>query len=490
MILTGELLKEIAEDVCSTARRLSRTEDYERYLMYHGKTCEIIKKAIYKEFKTPETVNELIARLIPINITQKIISKLAGIYVQNPLRKVVDENNSDSELMEEYIEELSLNQRMKEANRYFKLFKRNLMECFVDEYGCPDVRNLPRHTYEVFSYSRLTPNRPDVIVKILRDDQNVSKIRLAVWSNESHFVIDGKGDVIFDEMLQMRNPDGINPYGKMPFVYINESSDTVDPISDDDLVRMAVVIPLLLTDICFATKYQSWSMIYTVGYDGVVPSNPNSVVPMQYGPDGQTPSIGQIKPDVDTDKVVSLVKTLLAVLLTTKNLSVGALKMNLDSNDVASGISKMIDSADSVEDKADQQAYFEKAEKEFWELLAFYMIPYWRQNGMLKDEFNKEFSQMFEMDIYFMQAKVMISEMEQIEISKARYDAGFSTMDYELSQLYPQLTKEQRAELAEEIEEEKTKTSQSLVDAVDGTEIDTMDEGANGVESDVQTEPA
>jgi CYTH domain-containing protein len=109
---------------------------------------------------------------------------------------------------------------------------------------------------------------------------------------------------------------------------------------------------------------------------------------------------------------------------------------------------------------------------------------------MLKDEFNKEFSQMFEMDIYFMQAKVMISEMEQIEISKARYDAGFSTMDYELSQLYPQLTKEQRAELAEEIEEEKTKTSQSLVDAVDGTEIDTMDEGANGVESDVQTEPA
>lgn len=478
MILTQELLKDIANNVCSTHRREARMEDYKRYLMFNGKTADIIKEAICREFKNPETVNELIARLIPINLTQKIITKLAGIYVQSPLRATKDENETDGKLMEQWVEVLNLNQRKKEANRYFKLYKRNLEETFVDESGTPHVRNLPRHTYEVFSMSTLTPNRPDVVVKILKDDKVNSKMKLAVWSSESHWICDGVGDVIQADMDEMNNPYGVNPYGVLPFVYINESSDSVDPLADDDLLKMSVAIPLILTDICFATKYQSWSLIYTIGYSGNIPSNPNSVVPLDYGPEGQTPSIGQIKPEVDTDKVLTLVKSLMAMLLTTKNLSIGALKMNLDSADVASGISKMIDSADSVEDKTDQQAFFEKAEKELWALLSKTMIPYWRSNGLLRDDLNSEFSPAFEMDIFFMQPKIMISEMEQIEISKARLDAGFSTLDYELSQIYPQLTAEQREELAENIREEKQGNAERAVSKIDELE-DEVEEGSD-----------
>jgi hypothetical protein len=490
MILSEKLLKTIAEEVCSPHRRDARLEDYKRYLMFNGKTAEIIREAISREFKNPETVNELISRLVPINLVQKIVTKLSGVFVQPPLRKVQDESVSDSELMDAYIEELNLNQRQKEANRYFKLFKRNLQELFVDEAGTPHVRNLPRHTYEVFSLSSLTPNRPDVIVKILADDKVSSKVKLAVWSDESHWVVDGAGQIKWDDMNNMGNPEGINPYGVLPFVYVNESSDSVDPLADDDLLKMAITIPVMLTDICFATKFQSWSLIWTLNYDGTIPSNPNSVISMNASIDEQKPEIGQIKPDVDTDKVITLIKTLVAVLLTTKNLSVGALKMNLDSSDVASGISKMIDSADSVEDKTDQQSFFEKAEKDLWNLLAFHLIPYWRQNGMLKDELNKEFSKAFEMDIFFMEPKVMISEMEQIELSKARYDAGFSTMDYELSQIYPQLTAEQREELAAAIELEKQGKQQRMVEDIDGIaeeEEDEEDEDTDGTgsESDV-----
>lgn len=480
MILSEALLKSICEEVSSNHRREARLEDYKRYLMFCGKTAEIIKEAISREFKNPETVSELIARLVPINLVQKIITKLAGVFVQAPLRAVKDDSESDSELLELYVEKLNLNQRQKEANRYFKLFKRNLQELYVDEFGTPHVRNLPRHTYEVFSMSSLTPNRPDVVVKILKDDKFVDKMRLAVWSDQSHWIVDGNGKIIFEEMEAMNNPEGVNPYGALPFVYVNESSDSVDPLADDDLMKMAITIPVLLTDICFATKYQSWSMIWTIGFDGNVPSNPNSVIPMEYGPNGETPSIGQIKPEVDSDKVLQLVKSLIAILLTTKNLSVGSLKMNLEGSDIASGISKMIDSADSVEDKNDQQAFFEKAEKDLWKLLAFNMIPYWRANGMLTAELDREFSKTFEMDIFFMQPKVMISEMEQIEISKARYDAGFSTMDYELSQIYPQLTKQQRAILAKEIKMEQGQKMSSVVDDVDGTEEDDVEDSNEG----------
>jgi hypothetical protein len=226
-------------------------------------------------------------------------------------------------------------------------------------------------------------------------------------------------------------------------------------------------------------------MIYTIGDVGEVPSNPNSVLPMNFGPNGEKPEIGQIKPEVDTDKVIGLVKTLVAMLLTTKNLSVGAVKMNLDSGDMASGISKMIDSAESVEDKKDQQAFFEQAEAELWWLLSKYMIPFWRANNMIKPELNKEFSPTFEVSVFFREPKVMMSEMEQIEISKARLDNGFSTLQRELEILYPQMTREEVVKLRLEIEAGKSIREQQQIDEIDQT--DDVIETDNGLESNLQS---
>lgn len=482
MILNDTLLKQIAERVNEPSRAKARVEDYKRFLLFNGSTQEIVKEAIAREYAKPETVEELSARIIPINICTKIITKLSGVYTQAPLRRVSDRSVSDTQLLEEYVEYMCLDQRMKEANRYFKLFKRNLMEIYVDDLGEPYVRNLPRHTYEVFSFSSLTPNRPDVVVKIVMDDRDPSKQILHVWSDESHFVVNGRGTIIPSD------GDGSNPYGKLPFVYINESSFSCDPIPDDDLMRMSIAIPVILTDICWATKYQSNSILWTIGDVGTIPSSPNSVVAMNYGPDGQKPEIGQITPSVDTDKVISMVQTLVAMLLSTKNLSVNTVQANLDASNVASGISKMIDNAESVEDKKDQQEYFRKAEHDLWELISKYMVPYWRNAGLLKPEINKEFSQAFEVDVYFTEPKVLITEQEQIEISKARLEAGFSTLKMELEALYPQLNEEQIEELIIEIEAEKQNKQVQTIEGIDGPDMASQDSYNSDEFNDVRKE--
>lgn len=468
MILIDTLLKQIAERVNEPSRARARLDDYKRFLLFNGSTQEIVKEAISREYAKPETVEELSARIIPINICTKIITKLSGVYTQAPLRRVSNKNVSDTELLEEYIEEMSLDQRMKEANRYFKLFKRNLMEVYVDNYGCPYVRNLPRHTYEVFSFSSLTPNKPDVVVKIVHDDKDPSQQVLHVWSMESHYVMNGRGTIIRSDDQEQ----GVNPYGKLPFIYINESSFSCDPIPDDDLMRMSIAIPVILTDICWATKYQSNSIMWILGDVGTIPSAPNSVVSMTYGPNGEKPEIGQIKPEVDTDKVISMVQTLVAMLLSTKNLSTSTVQAQLTASSAASGISKMIDQAESVEDKKDQQEYFRKAEHELWYLISKYMVPYWRATNSLKPELNKEFSSQFKVDVYFVEPKVMITEMEQIEISKARLDAGFATLKMELENLYPQLNDEQVKELVLEIEADKQSKQQQTIGEIDGEEVE------------------
>jgi hypothetical protein len=472
MILTEELLKDIAKTINDTHRRMARTEDYKRFLMFNGSTEAIIKEAISKEYSKPETVETLSSRVIPINFTGKIISKLAGCYIQRPIRRVVINNTSDSELLELYVEKMCLDQRMKEANRYFKLFKRNLMEFYVDEDGMPFVRNLPRHTYEVLSFSNVTPNKPDVVIKIVEDDKVDDKQVLQVWTAESVYKINGRGNIIIDE----NNPNGVNPYKKLPFVYINESSYSVDPIPDDDLMRMSIAIPVILTDLCWAAKMQSNSIIWTLGEVGTISSAPDTVVAMTYGPDGQKPEIGQLKPEVDTDKVLTMVQTLVALLLSTKNLSVGTVKANLTTDNAASGISKMLDSAESVEDKKDQQEYFEKAEKQMWKLIKENLIPVWRKQNLLQPDFNKEFSRVFEIDIYFTEPKVMFTEQEQIETSKLRLESGFSTLRMELAAIYPQLSADQVEELEMEIEEDKKKKSEDQIEEIDGLEMQTGDE--------------
>ena len=472
MIIDKDMLVKIAQSVNEPGRKAARVEDDKRFKMFHGSTEEIIKEAIAREYTEPETVNELSGRLIPINLFKPIIIKQAGVYVQGPIRSVINQNTSDTELMEDYVDAMCLDQRMKEANRYFKMFKRNLMEVYVDEYGYPYVRNLPRHSYEVFSFSSVTPNRPDVVVKIIHDDKMFDDQVFSVWSDSSHWVIDGRGQIKADDMAGMNNLEGVNPYQKLPFVYINESSHCVDPIPEDDLMRMSIAIPLILTDISWATKYMSNSILWTVGFAGKISTAPNSQTNLQFGPNGERPEINQIKPEVDTDKVISMVQTLVALLLSTKSLSVNTVQTTLDASNAASGIAKMLDNAESVEDKKDQQEYFEKAEKTLWRLLRDNLIPAWRAQQNITSELNREFSKDFEVDVMFMEPKVMITELEQIEISQKRMAAGFSTLEMELTHIYPQKNADQITELVFAIEDEKAKARQTQAEGIDGLPVE------------------
>jgi hypothetical protein len=448
-------------ELCSSDRRAERVQDHKKWLMLNGHTHEILKEEIAREFKKPETIEDLQARILPLNILRKINEKQSGVYNEPPIRNVVDKNTDDEALVQSYTEVMALNLRMKEANKYFKLNKRTLMEVYANEKGEPQVRNLPKHTYEVYSFSKLSPSMPQLVCVILNDDKiDAEKSLFALWTDESYMVVNGRGDIKFDIMQELNNAELVNPYGKLPFVYINESSLSVDPIQNDDLVKASIVVPLIITDLCFAQKYMSWGIIYTIGEVGDVPVNPNSVLPMQYGMDGQKPEIGTIKPEVDTDKVLMLVKTIIAIVLSTNNLSVGSIKFDLNAQDVASGVAKILDSAESIEDKRDQQGYFHKAEKDLWSLLKDYMVPYWRQTNKLSEEFNKEFSQSFEIQVIFQEPKALVSDQEKVDLAKKRLESGFSTLARELAFLYPHMSREEIANLEQEILDERDMIAQ------------------------------
>lgn len=463
--LDDSFFKRALDELQSVENKRLLDDDIDRSMIYNGQIKEVVTEAIRTEFKKPETIRELQHRLIPINIVQKVVNKLGQVYIEPPVRKPSDRNEDDLELVGIYEDKMNLNTKMKTANRHFKLYKRALVEIYLDKFGRPNVRPIDRPAFHVFSDSAVSPEIPEAVLKIVQWDEIEPRNSILEWWTESEFKItDGKGNPINAVMAGLEN-DGVNPFGTLPFVYINESITQLCPLPDDDLLKNGIAIPLLLSDLSFATKYQSWGLIYTVGVDGEIPFNPNSVINLDFGEDGQTPSINTVKPDVDIDKMLTFIETLVAMLLSTKNLSAGTVQGKLAASNVASGISKMLDNAETLEDRKEQTQYFIDAEKQIWYKLAHHMIPYWRSKNLIKDdEMNDEFSDAFELAIHFPEPKVIQTDQEKMSQAKFRIDNGFSTLKRELQKLNPSMSELEIDALVDEIREEKQSKLKELAD--------------------------
>jgi hypothetical protein len=476
-LLTEQFIKDKIELLSDPYYKTLRSDDLKRSNLYGGQVKSVVQDAIMEEFKKPETVTELNNRLIPINLSQKILNKLAQVYKTKVVRKAKDRHEGDQENIEFLEESMRIDTIMKESNVHFKNYKRDLLEPYVNEKGEIKLRTLDRHTYEVFSHSLLSPHIPDTVIKILQwDDSDPKNSLLAFWTDEQFLIVNGKGEIAQQTMLELNNLDGVNPYGVLPFVYINQSTQDVIPIADDDLLRMSVAIPLLLSDLAFSIKYQAWSVIYTVGLDGDLPMNPNSVINLERDEEGNSPEINSIKPEIDIPNVLKYIESLIAMLLTTKNLSVSSVSGKLEANNAASGISKMLDNAETMEDRKDQQQYFVQAEKELWKKLAFNLIPVWIKQGILNNDNKMKFSKDFDIEILFVEPKPIVSEKEMIETASLKIDKSLSSRRREIQNLNPNMSADEVDMLLEEIDEEKSENMLRLQEEMTDGEDESEDE--------------
>lgn len=452
--------KEISEIINNSSNIERLEKEQERYDMYHGRLRDYIKKAIQREFILAETVRQLINRIIPANITQKVVNALAKVYITAPQRSPVNEMNKDQESIDSLTKAMDLNVLMKNANQYFKLSKHFCIEPFVN-LGVPQMRVLAAHNYTPISDDPVDPTRATYIVKHVKwgnsKEGDKKSHRHVVWSDTEHYTMDGDGNIISDP----NNPDNVNPYGILPIVYQRSQRDELIPIEDDDLVYMQVAVCLLLTDLAFATKYQAWSLIYILNSQAQnINFNPNSVIFLPANKEGTpSPEIGTIKPNIDSDAMLRQVETLIALLLSTKSLKSSAMSLNVET--AQSGISKALDSAETMEDRTEQQAYFVEAEQKLFEIIK-HQLPVWRSAGMLSDKYNTlSLTEDFELSVRFPTPKPIQSEKETVEVETMKLDKGFTTKKRALAVVNADLTSEQVDELEIEINKEKQESTEN-----------------------------
>lgn len=362
----------------------------EKLRIYQGELVPFID-AILKKRLAENYYNQIKDSIIPINILPRIIDKMAKAYLKSPTRIV----QSEQELLDEASFYLDVDAQMNMADEFANLFKAYAIELFEED-GYPNMRILPFDRFLPMSRDRKNPLKVTDFIKFMGKvshngkDQNLYHIY-----TDTHFlpILQDEAEPYYPDL---EGNDGVNPLGRIPFVYGNRSRQNLIPVQDTDLIQMTKVIPVTLTDLGGAIMFQCFSVIYGINLQVEnLTFTPNAFWSFKGDPMAQQPpQIGTIKPEVDVDKVLNFVQTKLSMLLETKGVRVGSIGQ-IDRGQFSSGIAKIIDEADTSDIIDKSKKFFIKEEKDFWDLFRL-KNNYWFKNvdgyklGLLSDDFEPE----------------------------------------------------------------------------------------------------
>ncbi len=418
--------------------------------VFHGNLMQYIMADLKKSL-SPQSFIQQCYRLAPINILPKIIDKLTNIYQTPVIREVQDGKESDSELLSWYVEKMSANDALNQANEYYNLTKASLIYPYVAKEK-PALRVIQNDKFAVYSNDPIEPEKPTHI--ILFGDKDGDTDIYWTWTDTQFMVSDSEGKVRTDLMASFDNQLGINPIGRLPFIYVNESRNHLLPPQDTDTMTMVKLLPVMLSDLNLASMFQCFSIIYGIDVsDQALTFSPNAFWSLKSDPTSdKKPEIGTIKPQVDYDQVLNLVQSQLSMWLSTKGIRAGSMG-TLTTDNVSSGISKFIDEMDTFEARQKQVATFQKADQELWDLVLNYMHPYWSETGMIDNP--ARFTPSAKVSVTFALQLPQQTRGQVVRDVKEEYASGFLSRRRALKKLNPEMTEAEVDELLAEIDAER-----------------------------------
>jgi hypothetical protein len=454
-----EFRKEIAKYIRSQSDRIQYNSDI--FSIMEGNMKYLLENRMRVDLGTKSFLSAA-NRQAPINVFRKVIDRLTRIYQSTVVRSVENGTDQDTELLQWYEETLNLNAKLGKNNENFNAYLYSLLniglkDSSLSQFKVPFIRSIPNHQFLIMNASNVDPTEPSVIITFMAPRKNAQGQREEVFyvSTDSQFVIiNESGDILTDLMMEMEQT-GENPYGVTPYVYANNSEDNVMPEIQTDSIDMALLIPLLLTDLNYAVKFQAFSMFVAIDIDDQkIEISPNSILSFKSSPTGENPSFDSIKPTVDIDQVLKLAGSTMGLWLSSKGLRPSSIG-GLSADAAASGISKIIDEADTYESIKRQITVYQQFEKNFWEKLLRYMHPRWVAAGVISNR--TLFSSDARVVTKFTRPVPLQTRGELVKELEAEITAGLISVRRALSVLNPEMKDDEIDSLLAEVEEERPK---------------------------------
>ena len=452
------MLKHEIKDLLTDIKQRQGYIDHNEKLIdiYEGNLAPYVEAELGKQL-SEKSLEGAIGRIPPINILTKLVDKLSRIYQENPVRSVPDGSDSDAELLKWYEQCFKINATMNQSNEFFNMSKSTLIEPYLYK-GKPKLRAVPNDRFIVWSNDVFNPMEVTHVV-ILHSSTNVvdgrgrehnERIYIA-YTDEEVLVFDQDGKLRPDKQIELNfNEEGVNPYGKIPFVYVNKSANFLMPIHDTDLLRMTLLIPLMLADLNVSAMYQCFSIIFGIDIDaGDLVMAPNSFWSFNSDPaSDKKPELGTIKPEVSIEEVLGLIQSELAFWLNSKGIKAASVG-TISPDNAMSGIAKIIDEMDIAEDRKKQVDYFTGAEEDLWELVFSYMHPYWALTNQVENL--AQMPEGVKVVTDFAEQLPLMSRGQLVADLKLEVEAGFTSTQRAIAKLNPKMDDAQIEELEQEI---------------------------------------
>jgi len=447
------MLKNEIKDVLELAQSNKDTLAHNEILfdIYEGDLLTYVLQDL-KASLSPQSYMAIQSRVSPVNILKRIVDKLSKIYSKPPIRSLGVESEADKALFKMYNDYMQPNNVFNMGDRFFNLFKNTLIEPYIYN-GKPQARVVPSDRFFVYSNNPVDPMCPTHILKYMgkRKVNGTEEKVIYAYTDTEFLIINEKGDVLKE--LMGNNQEGINIYGKIPFVYVNRSHHRIIPTIDTDTLKMTKLIPILLSDLNYAVMYQSFSVIYgvDVNFENIEMS-PNAFWSLKSDESsGKNPQIGTIKPQVDITQVLDFIASQITLWMQTKNIkSAGIATLKVEN--ASSGIAKAIDEMDTAEDRQEQTIYFKEAEEKFWDLIINYMHPVWIQDPSF--ELKVPFAIGQSVTVTFPEQKPIVDETAVIDNAIKKYQGGFISKEQALQEMYPDKSEDEIDDMLEDAMEE------------------------------------
>lgn len=411
--------------------------------------CELRKQLTGQSAKIAEQ------RVAPINVLQRIVSKLARLYTSGVVRTPEEPSDAVNKALAWYTKQMDPDTFFGLANRYFNLTKSCLIQPFwSDALNKPQMRVIPSHQFVAYSDNDegvptgyiLLMGRTSVGTKMVQYFYAEEKDRFCYFTEE--------GDDITSAM-DPENPDGVNDLGAISLVYINQDLESIMPVQDTDIYQMATLIPVLLTDCNFAQMFSVFSVMYGIDVDDQgIRYAPNAFWTFKSKAGGETkPQVGVLKPQADINQSLAMIANELALWLQSKDITPGAFG-EINGTNFSSGIAKIIDNMDTSDNRKEQVPYFKKAEEQFWDLVLNKLHPAWKAQG--KPVENITLPDAICIQTEYPEQVPLVRRGAMVKELKEEVDAGFLKRVDAIQMLNRSWTKEQAEAYMKEIDEEKT----------------------------------
>lgn len=199
------------------------------------------------------------------NIYKVVITRISKIYNRSP-KRIFKGNQSDIDFVNNLYKEIKIDQKWKKINRYINAVNDVILQVVWRKENI-DVDIITPNIVSVIQ----NPDNPTLvealkIEKQLADTVGSDGKTVAFWSDEKHFLLDEHDNAY----SVVGNSERVNPYGKLPFVFIHRQIPDVnfwDETSGSDLYEASLIIGVRNTLLDYYSVWNSFKQLAVVSQD-------------------------------------------------------------------------------------------------------------------------------------------------------------------------------------------------------------------------------